>query len=122
WNSADIWGRIVSGYVTRDGLKTVPYRTTAIPGLQAVPIALRRGRGKRYAVSLVDTTSVPAGSKATPTSPGPASTSSGAPLGGTRYSPLDPASASTTNSVPFGSNASPCGRPKLAAVGVTAPP
>ena len=43
-------------------------------------------------------------------------------LGGTRYSPLDPASASTTKSEPPGSNASPCGRPKLAPVVVTTPP
>ena len=67
------------------------------------------------------TTIVPAASNATPTRPGPDSTSSGAPDGGTRYSPLAPASASTTNRVPPGSNASPCGRPNLAYRVVTVP-
>src|SRR6266851_9719299 len=85
------------------------------------PIGDRPIPASRYAVSFDATIVVPSLSKATPTSPGPASTSSGAAPGRHRYSPLDPASASTTNSVPWRSKASPCGRPNPEYVVVTVP-
>src|SRR5205823_232642 len=78
-------------------------------------------RGSLYAVSFEQTTIAPRGSNATPTRPGPASTSSGFPSAGSRYNPLMPASASTTCSVPPASKAMPCGRPNPSARLVTAP-
>src|SRR6266542_2231843 len=77
-------------------------------------VSLYAKRGSRYAVSFDATTTEPPASNATPTRPGPASTISGLPVGGTGHKLLDPASASTANNAPLESNARHGDRPEAA--------